>query len=50
MTALADRWGYGKRNGPGKIVWAEYATERAADQAPEATDGAAQDGAGRHGG
>ncbi|MFF8915892.1 hypothetical protein ACF08M_21830 [Streptomyces sp. NPDC015032] len=23
VAALADRWGYGARCGPGKVVWAE---------------------------
>ncbi|MFI5768859.1 ATP-binding protein [Streptomyces sp. NPDC051658] len=24
VGALADRWGYGARRGPGKVVWAEF--------------------------
>ncbi|GGV80801.1 ATP-binding protein [Streptomyces gelaticus] len=24
VAALADRWGYGARHGPGKVVWAEF--------------------------
>ncbi|MFE2499186.1 ATP-binding protein [Streptomyces scopuliridis] len=24
VAALADRWGVGDRNGPGKVVWAEW--------------------------
>ncbi|MFT9821180.1 ATP-binding protein [Lysinibacillus sp. NPDC056185] len=37
VNALADRWGYGERNGPGKAVWAECMLD-------------APSGAGRHDG
>lgn len=31
VSALADAWGFGERDGPGKVVWAELGLNRGAD-------------------
>ncbi|WP_343286240.1 ATP-binding protein [Streptomyces sp. AM 4-1-1] len=36
VEALADKWGYGDRSGPGKVVWAELATDGRDDPAATA--------------